>query len=168
LRRTNFLHFDLGHSFDSFDEALLLSGVKSDANSAFTSSSCSTGSVNVGINFFGWLKLNNQVNFRDVKSSCCDIGGNEALEFTLLKGLESDLPLFLGDVSVKDLGLLLEVGFEQDFVGFPFGFTENDGSAVSSSVKVNDVSDDGISMVVRAVEGHVFDSFGGSHASILN
>ncbi len=145
-----------------------MSGVKSDTNSTFTGSSCSTGPVNVGIDFFGWFKLDNQVNFRDVESSCCDIGGNEALELTLLKCLESDLPLFLWDVSVKDLGLLLEIGFKQDFIGFLFGLAENDGSAVSSSIEVDDVSDDGVPMIVGAVEGHVFDSFGGSHARILN
>lgn len=124
--------------------------------------------MNVGIDFFGWLKLYNQVNFWDIETSCGNVGGDHAFKFTLFESLESDLPLFLWDVAVKDLGLLFEVGLEQDFVGFFFGLAEDDGSSVSSSVKVDNVGDDGVSVVVWAVEGHMFNGFGGSHTSILN
>lgn len=78
--------------------------------------------------------MDDQVDFWDIEASCCDVSGDEALEFSLFEGLESDLPLFLGDVSVEDLGLLFEVGLEEDFVGFLFGLAEDDGSSVSSTI----------------------------------
>jgi hypothetical protein len=82
--------------------------------------------------------------------------------------LESDLPLLLGDVSVKNLSLLLQVGFEQDLIGLFLCLTENDGSAVSSSIKIDEVGDDGVSMIMRAAQGQVFYGLGSSHVRILN
>ncbi len=69
---------------------------------------------------------------------------------------------------MEDLSLLLEIGFKEDFIGFLFGFTEDDGSSMPATVEVDDVGDDGISMVVGAVKGHVFNGFGGFHTRILN
>ena len=69
---------------------------------------------------------------------------------------------------MQDLGLLFKVCFKQDFIGFSFGLTEDDGSSVSSSVQVNDISDDSVSVVIRAVKGQMLDSFRSSHISILN
>lgn len=109
-----------------------------------------------------------QVNFWDIEASGSNVGGNETFEFTLFESLESDLPLFLRDVTVEDLGLLFEVGFEKDFVGFLFGLAEDNSSAVSSSVEVDDVSNDRVSVVVGAVKGKMLDSFGGSYTRILN
>ncbi len=124
--------------------------------------------MNICVNFLWWLELDDQVDLWDIEASCGNVGCDKTFKFTLLESLESDLPLFLGDVTVQDLGLLFEVGFQQDFIGFPFGLAEDDGSSVSTSVQVDDVSDDGISVVVWAAKGHVFNGFGCSHARILN
>ena len=69
---------------------------------------------------------------------------------------------------MQNLGFLLKVCFQQNFIGFLFGLTEDDGSSVSASVQVDDISNDGISMVVGTIEGHMFNGFGSSHAIILN
>jgi len=98
--------------------------------------------VDVSINLFGWFQLNDQVDLWNIESSGSNVCCNEAFKFTLLESLESDLPLLLRNVTVQNLSLLLQVGFQEDFVGFLFGLAENNGSSVSSSVKVDDVGDD--------------------------
>ncbi len=95
--------------------------------------------------------MDNQVDFWDIKASCGDVGGYETFKFAFLEGLEGDLPLLLRDVSVEDLGFLLEVGLEKNFVGFLFSLAEDNGSTVSSSVKIDDIRDDGISVVVGTI-----------------
>lgn len=69
---------------------------------------------------------------------------------------------------MKDLSLLFKISFKKDFIGFLFGLTEDDGSSVSSSVKIDNIGNDGVSMIVWTVKGKVFNSFGGSHSRILN
>ena len=56
---------------------------------------------------------------------------------------------------MENLGFLLKVGLEQDFVGFFLGFTENDGPTMSASVEVDNVGDDGVAVVEGAVEGEM-------------
>jgi hypothetical protein len=69
---------------------------------------------------------------------------------------------------MKYLRLLLEVRLQEDLVGFFLGFSENDCSTVASTVEVDDVSDDGVSMIVGAVEGEVLDSLGGPDFGIFD
>lgn len=66
------------------------------------------------------------------------------------------------------MSLLLEIRLEQDLIGFFLGLAEDNCSAVSSSIEVDDIGDDGVSVIVGAVKGEMLDSFGGSYASILN
>lgn len=132
---------------------MLLSCVESHTNSTLSCSSCSTWSVNISINFFWGLKLNNKINFRNIKTSGCDISGNKTFKFTLFKCLEGNLPLLLRDISVKNLGFLFKIGFKKNLIGFLFGLTENNGSTVSSTIKVDNISNNWVSMIVRASEG---------------
>lgn len=111
--------------------------------------------MNIGLHVLGRLQLYNEVHLGNVEPSCCDVGCDEALEFALLKGFEGDFALLLGDVAVEDLGLLLEVGFEDDFVGLLFGLAEDDGSAVPPAVDVDDVGDDRVPGEVGAVDAQV-------------
>lgn len=69
---------------------------------------------------------------------------------------------------MEHLCLLLEVRLQEDFVGFFLGFSENDCSTVASTVEIDDVSDDGVSMVIGAVEGEVLDSLGGPDFGIFD
>ena len=55
--------------------------------------------------------MEDEVNFGNVEPTGCNIGGDEALELTLLETVEGDLALLLRDVSVEGLALLLDVGF---------------------------------------------------------
>lgn len=56
--------------------------------------------------YLGWGTLNHQVNFRNVQSTGCDIGGNEHLKGTLPEALQCSFTLLLRDVTVEGLGTL--------------------------------------------------------------
>lgn len=43
---------------------------------------------------------------------------------------------------MENLGLLLQISLEENFVGLFFGFAENNGPAVSAAIEVDDISDD--------------------------
>jgi hypothetical protein len=73
----------------------------------------------------------------------------------------------LGDISVQGLPIF-EVGLEADFVDFLFGFAEDDGTSVASSVEVDEIRDDGVAVVVGTVECEVFYSFGGADFRVLD
>jgi hypothetical protein len=60
---------------------------------------------------------------------------------------------------MQNLCFLLEVGLEKNFVGFSFGFAEDDGPSVASTIEIYYIGNDSIAMIIRAVEGEVFDSF---------
>ena len=146
----------------------MLTSVESHADSRLARTASSARSVDVGVDLFWRLELHNQVDLGDVQASGRDVGGDQAFQFALFESLECDLPLFLGDVAVEHLGFLLKIGFQQDLVGFFLGLAENDGSSVATTIKVHDVSDDRVSVVVWAAECHVLNGFGGPHARILN
>ena len=40
---------------------------------------------------------------------------------------------------MKSLSLLVEVGFQQDFIDLFLCFTEDDGSAMSAAIKIDEV-----------------------------
>lgn len=56
--------------------------------------------------YLGWGTLNHQVNFRDVQSTGCDIGGNEHLKSSLPEALQCGFALFLRNVTMERLGTL--------------------------------------------------------------
>jgi hypothetical protein len=82
--------------------------------------------------------------------------------------LEGHFSLFLGDVAVEDLGLLFEVGLEEDLVSLLFGLAEDDRPTVAAAVEVDDVGYDGVAVVVGTVEGEVLDSFRGSDFGVFD
>ncbi len=111
----------------------------------------------VSIDFLRRFQLNNQVYLRNVKTPCSHVGCHQAFQFSLFEGLESDFPLLLRDVSMQNLSLLLEIGLQKDLIGLSLRLTEDDGSTMTTSVKVDDVRDDRVAVVIRTVEGQVFD-----------
>lgn len=58
---------------------------------------------------------------------------------------------------MQNLSLLLEIGLQKDLVCLSLRLTEDDGSTMTTSVKVDDVRDDRVAVVIRTVEGQVFD-----------
>jgi hypothetical protein len=58
---------------------------------------------------------------------------------------------------MQNLSLLLEIGLQKDLIGLSLRLTEDDGSTMTTSVKVDDVRDDRVAVVIRTVEGQVFD-----------
>jgi hypothetical protein len=69
---------------------------------------------------------------------------------------------------VKNLGLLLEVGLQEDLVGLFLGLAEDDGAAVPTAIQVDDICDDRVTVVVGAVEGEVLDGLGGTDFGVLD
>lgn len=65
--------------------------------------------MNVGLNFFRRLYLNNKVNIWNVKATRCYISRNEYLEFAFPEPLHRDLPLVLCNVPVHHLDILLQL-----------------------------------------------------------
>lgn len=86
--------------------------------------------------------MQDKVYLWNVEPSCSNVGCYQTLQFSLFETMKCYLSLLLGDVPVKGLGFLVEVGLEQDLVDLFFGFAEDDGSAMSAAVKVDEVSDD--------------------------
>ena len=96
--------------------------------------------MDVGIDFFGRLELNNEIDLGNIEASCCNIGGNQAFEISCLEALEGNFSLLLRNISMKHLSFLLEVGLEEDLVCFLFGLAEDDCPAMSASVEIDHIS----------------------------
>jgi hypothetical protein len=86
-----------------FQKVLVFLIVKSNADSFCTGTGSSTRPMNVRLYVFGRLKLNDQVNILDVKTTSCHICSNENLELALLVSLHSDFALVLRYVTMHDL-----------------------------------------------------------------
>lgn len=69
---------------------------------------------------------------------------------------------------MQDLRFLFEIGFRKYLIGLFLGLTEDNGTSVASTIQVDDVSDDGVAVVVGAVEGQVFDGFRGPDLGVLD
>lgn len=82
---------------------------KSDASTSFACSSRSSGSVNIALNVFWWLHLDDQIDVGDIEASCSDICRNKYTELVFLESLQSDLPLSLSDITMHDLDVLLDL-----------------------------------------------------------
>ncbi len=69
---------------------------------------------------------------------------------------------------MQDLRFLFEIGLEENLIGFFLSFAEDDGASVPAAVEIDDIGDDGITVVVGAVEGEVLDGLGGTDVGILD
>lgn len=78
----------------------MLLGVESHADSTLAGATSSASTMDVGVDFFWGFQLQDEVDFGDIETSGCYVGGYEALELTLLETMEGNLPLLLGDVAV--------------------------------------------------------------------
>lgn len=78
--------------------------------------------MDVGLCIFWWLKLDNQTDSLDIKSSGSNIRGDKYIELSLLKSLDGGLSLVLRDTSMHDLDIFLEGVSLAEHVGvFPRG-----------------------------------------------
>lgn len=124
--------------------------------------------MDVGIYLFWRLKLNDEVYLWDIKSSCGNIGRNKTFKLAFLEALEGYFSLLLWDVSMQHLSLLLEVSLQQDLISFLLSLAEDNGAAMATTVKIDDISDDRIAVIVRAVEGEMFYGFRGTYLWVLD
>ncbi len=69
LRWPNVLELNVGYFFNVSEKVFLAFQVNCQTNSFFAGSSCSAGSMNVIIDFFWWLKLDDKVNAGNVQST---------------------------------------------------------------------------------------------------
>lgn len=129
LRHTNLAELEASLSRDLLNERLLLHVPEGDAGALLTSSSRSTGTMNISFDILWGLDLNNQVDVGNVETARCNVGRNEHLELLLLESLEGDLTLSLSNVTVHDLKILLDLVGQDQLVGFCLGLTEDNGLA---------------------------------------
>ncbi len=52
---------------------------------------------------------------------------------------------------MENLGFLFKVGFKENLVGFLFGLGENNGPSVSTTVEVDYVGNDGVSVIIWTI-----------------
>jgi len=117
--------------------------------------------MDIGIHILGRGKLDDEIDFGDIETSGSNVGSDQTLELTSSESLESDFSLLLGDITMKDLALLLDVGLQHDFVGLLLGFCEDNGSAMLTSVSQNYITNGAISTEVGAVNSQMSDGSGG-------
>ena len=129
-------------------------GVESDALSRGTSSSSTTGPVDVGLSLLGRLHLDDEVDVGDVKTSGGDVSGDKNLELALLESLHGDLSLVLSDVSMHDLDVVLDLVRQEEAVGVSLRLGEHDHLA-TLSIDSEDVSQGTHPVLERTHDGEM-------------
>ena len=124
---------------DLFDEHLGLAGVERDAGSTCSSSRGTTTSMDVGLCLLRGLDLDDEVDVGDVKATRRNIGGDEDSELAVLEALHRHFSLVLGDVSVHDFDVLLDLVREQQRICIRLRLGE-DNDFTSLAVDGQDVS----------------------------
>jgi len=109
LRHTYTLELDAGLRLNLLHKHLRLVRVERDASAASACSCRTTTSMDVGLGLFGRLELDDKVDIRDVEAARGNICGDEDSEFALLEALHGNLTLVLGDVTMHDLNVLLDL-----------------------------------------------------------
>ena len=126
LRNTNALELDASLRLNLLHKHLRLVRVERDAGAASASSCRATTPVDVGLSLFGRLELDDEVDIWDVKTTRGDICGHEHSEFALFEALHCDFTLVLGNVTMHDLNVLLDLVRQQEGVGIGLGLREDD------------------------------------------
>ena len=154
LRHTDALQLDTSLVLDLLNEHLRLAGVERDARSAGASSGGTTGPMDVGLCLLRGLNLDDQVDVGDVEASGSDISGDQDSEFALLEALHGHLTLVLGDVTVHDLDILLDLVREQEGVGVGLRLGK-DNDLATLAVDNKNVSESRQSVLVGALDGQM-------------
>lgn len=63
---------------------------------------------------------------------------------------------------------VLEIGLQSYLIDLFFGFAKDDGPAMATAVHVDEVCDDGVAMIVGAVEGQMLHRLGRLDLRILD
>lgn len=109
LRNTNALELDASLRLNLLYKHLRLVRIERDASTASACSCRTTTSMDVRLSLFGRLELDDKVDIGDVKAARSNISGDEDSEFALLEALHRNLTLVLGDVTMHDLDVLLDL-----------------------------------------------------------
>ena len=65
--------------------------------------------MNIGFCILGRLNLDDEVDTWDVETTRCNISGDEYTEFLLLEAFKGDFTLILGDITVHNLNVFLNL-----------------------------------------------------------
>ncbi len=85
--------------------------------------------MDVGLGLFRGLDLDDQVDVGDVKTTRGNISCDKNSEFALLEALHGDFTLVLGDVTVHDLDVLLDLVRQEERVGVGLSLSKDDDLA---------------------------------------
>lgn len=69
---------------------------------------------------------------------------------------------------MEDLSFLFEISLKHDLIGFFLGLTEDDGPAVPATVKVDNISNNCISVMVGTVQAQMLHSLGSPDLRVLD
>lgn len=152
---------------DVLNKVLGLVRVERDARARGACSCCTSCSVDVGLSFFGWLNLNDEIDIWNVESSGSNVSGAKDSELALLEALHCDFTLVLSDVSMHNFNVLLDFVRKDQRVAVGFSLRENDGLAVNASVAHQDVSQRRNTILEGAADSEVLHVPGGLVLQVL-
>jgi len=69
---------------------------------------------------------------------------------------------------MQNLSLLFEICLEKNLISFFLCFAENNSTAMSTSVEIDNISNNSISMIVRTIEGQMLDGLGCPNLLVLD
>lgn len=113
LRNPNALQLDASLGLNLLNEHLRLWRIKSYASTTSTCTRCSTTSVDVGLCLFWRLNLDDEVNIGNVDTTRGNIGSDEYFELAFFEALQSDFTLVLGDITMHDFYISLNLVAEE-------------------------------------------------------
>ena len=88
--------------------------------------------MNVSLSVLWWLDLNNQVDIRNIKTTCSYICCNENLEFAFFESFDSNLTLTLDDISMHDFHVLLDLVCGDQLICVLLGLSKYDSFSIST------------------------------------
>lgn len=132
LGNANSVELYSGLALDHLNQTTRFAHEERNARSRSTSSSSTSRPVNVGLSFFGGLQLDNQVDVGDVETARGDISGDQNAEFAFFEALHGDFTLVLGNVSVHDLNVKLDLLGKKQRVSISFRLREHNRLALLS------------------------------------
>lgn len=116
--------------------------------------------MDVGLSLFRGLDLDDQVDVGDVKTTRSNISCDKNSEFALLEALHCDFTLVLGDITVHDLNVLLDLVRQEERVGVGLSLSKDDDLA-TFAVDDEDVGEGGQTVLEGALDsqmGHIASS----------
>ena len=111
--------------------------------------------MDVSFSILRGLHLNDEVDIGDIKSSRGDICGDKDIELALFEALKGNLTLVLGDITVHDLDIFLDLIGQYQRVGISLGLAEDNGLSCGPTIDYQEICQDGNAVVEGAIDGQM-------------